>query len=647
MLDLVASVLAAPAWDDPRLTFTLALSAGVVAQALAHHLRLPGIVVFLSMGVLLGPDVANLVRPNTLGSGLDTLIGLAVAVILFEGGLNLNIGRLRRQATTIRRLVTIGVLITAFGGAVAARFIMGWSWELALLFGTLVVVTGPTVIQPLLRRIRVIPRVRTVLEAEAVLIDPIGAILAVVTLEVLLSTTAESAAMELLGLPSRLVVGALLGAAGGFAIGFVLRWEGIVPDEIRNVFTLALVLALFGVSEAILPETGVLAAPVAGIVVGNMRTRVYDELMEFKEELTIMLVAMLFVLLAADVRVDEAVQLGWPAIATIGLLMFVVRPADVAVCTAGSDLSLRERAFIGWLGPRGIVAAAIASLFAQELENAGMAGGDALRALVFLLIAITVLVQGLSGGALASWLGVRRRSSLGYAIVGANPLGRALARALTQAGHEAVLIDSNAQETTAAKEAGFNVVFGNANEERTLLRADIEGRRGVITVTGNEGANFLIGNRVRQMTRGPQTLVCVARGKAGVQAPHVRDAGHSVLFGRPIEIDHWMHALRAGVAEVQPWRFTGEDEDDAAEIISGRERTDAQVLGLVVSRKRGVAPIDDRTTVRQDDVVRFVVLKDQIDNVRRRLTAAGWERAGDAESAPAPEAGAHSAPLPS
>ncbi|HEX9581139.1 MAG TPA: cation:proton antiporter [Gemmatimonadales bacterium] len=636
MMSSPALQLARTAWDDPALTFAAALGAGVIAQAIAHHLRLPGIVLFLAFGLLLGPDLLGVVRPDTLGPGLRTIVGLAVAVILFEGGLNLNIRGLQRQAKTIRRLVTVGGLITAFGAAVTARAVMHWDWRTAIIFGTLVIVTGPTVVGPIIRRIRVIPRLRTILEAEGVLIDPIGAIIAVVVLEVLLATTAESAALELLGIPARLLVGLLLGIAGGFVIGLVLQRERTVPPNVRNVFTLSLVLVFYAVSDAILPGSGILAAPIAGLVVGNLPGRLPEGLMGFKEELTIMLVGLLFVLLAADVRVGEVTSLGWPAILTIAILMLVVRPVNVALCTAGSDLSRKEKAFIAWIGPRGIVAAAVASLFAQELATAGIAGGGQLRALVFLTIAVTVLVQGLSGPPLASRLGLRQRLDVGYAIVGANPLARALARALSESEPEVVLIDSNVQETTAAKDAGFNVVFGNAHDERTLQRADVEGRRGFVAVTSNEGANALLANRARELTSRPQRFVAVARGKAGVQAAQLRNAGHQILFARPVELQQWIHAFRVGTAEARTWRFTGPAEDQATELIRGRDWAEVQLLPLVLVRKRGAAPVSDRTTIRIGDEVTFAILKDQAERVRERLAAAGW--AERAAGAPAPAA---------
>jgi len=364
----------------------------------------------LAAGVLLGPDVANLVDPAGLGDGLHMIVGFAVAVILFEGGLNLQIGHLRGKAQVIRRLITIGAIITAVGGAVAAHWLMGWDWSLSIIFGTLITVTGPTVVNPIMRRIHLQPNLRTILEAEGVLIDPIGAIFAVVTLEVLLELTGAGggsrAAEELLGLPYRLGMGLLIGVTGGLTIGFLLKRRRVVPQGLENILALALVLAGFQISNALIPESGILTVAIAGIVVGNMGIALHRDLLEFKEQLTTLLIGLLFVLLAADVRLADVLALGWPGVATVAALMFVVRPADVAFSTAGSELNGRERAFLAWLAPRGIVAFSVSSLFAERLTAAGFAGGVELGALVFLVIGVTVLIQGGLAAPVASVLGV-------------------------------------------------------------------------------------------------------------------------------------------------------------------------------------------------------------------------------------------------
>lgn len=608
---------------DPALTFSLALAAGMLAQVAAHHLRIPGIVLLLLAGVLLGPDVASIIHPETLGHGLDVLVGLAVAVVLFEGGLNLNLSRLRREALSIRRLITVGALITAAGGTLGARWLMGWEWQIAILFGTLVIVTGPTVITPLLRRIRIRRNVSTILEAEGVLIDPVGAITAVVALEIILDFETRVHAAGLLGLPGRLILGAVLGLVGGLLIGVLIRHDDWVPDGLENVFTLALVLGLFATSNAILPESGIMAAVVAGMVVGNMKTGLGPSLREFKETLTVLLVGLLFVLLAADVRLAEVAALGWAGVLTVLALMLVVRPLAVAASTAGSGLSVRERAFIAWLGPRGIVAAAVASLFAQALAEAEIPGGAELRAMVFLVIAVTVVVQGLSSGWVASMLGVRRPPA-GYAIVGANALGRALARVLTEGGEPSVLIDSNAHNVRAAEEEGCRVIFGNANDEGRLARADVDGRLGFLSVTPNEGVNLLLARRVREHFSTPRAAVTLHRTKAGVQEEQVHEAGIRVLFGAPIDIGAWTQRLDDGDAAVERWRFAGTEETEVPGC-----RTEpgplSGVLPLALTRADRIRPVDDSMRVRPDDVVTFAVGGAGADAARDALRAAHWE----------------------
>src|SRR5690606_21293810 len=321
---------------NAALTFAIALVAGVIVQSLAQHLRIPGIVLLLLTGAALGPEALGLVHPDALGDGLELLVGFSVAVILFEGGLNLNLARIRREAKTIRRLITLGAAVSLIGGTLAAHYILGWECRVAVLFGSLITVTGPTVTLPLLRRIRVARNVATILEAEAVLIDPIGAIVAVVALEVVLATTAQAAAFGLLGIPARLFTGALIGTAGGIAIGLLLRYGRLVPTGFENIVALSLILVLYALSNDAVPESGILAATVAGLVVGNMRTRLQRELREFKEQLTVLLVGLLFILLAADVRLAEVTGLGWGGVLTVLLVMFVIRPVGVALCTLGS-----------------------------------------------------------------------------------------------------------------------------------------------------------------------------------------------------------------------------------------------------------------------------------------------------------------------
>lgn len=607
------------AFADPALTVAIALASGMLAQALARHLKIPGIVLLLGMGILLGPDGLGAVRPGALGESLHTLVGFAVAVILFEGGMNLSLSRLRKEVRSIRQLITLGALVTAVGGTLAAHLILGWDWTLSVLFGTLVMVTGPTVINPLLRRIKVKERVATVLEAEGILVDAIGAIVAVVTLEVVLSPAPLSVAGGAWHLLSRLAFGALFGAAVGFGLAVLLRSERMVPEGLENVFTLSFAIALFQVSNAIVPETGILAVIVGGIVVGNSRSHALGTLREFKEQLTILLLGMLFVLLAADVRLAQVHSLGWAGLGTVLALMLMVRPLNILAGTLGSDLSWREKTLLSWLAPRGIVAAAVSSLFAQTLDAEGIAGGDQLRAMVFLVIAVTVVVQGLTGGLVASWLGLRRPSNNGYAILGANDLARAMGRALRDGGEEVVLIDANQDACRTAEEEGFQVLCGSGLEPGIQEKAALDTRAGCLGITPNEEVNLLFTRRARQDFKVSRAWVAVRRGHLSVTEEIVRGLGGHMLFGKPTDLLAWTHRLERGEARLESWRSEAPDGDPIAPDLAG-------FLSLAVVRGKKIFPMDESVIFRRGDRVYAVVMSTQREEMESWLGRSSWER---------------------
>lgn len=605
------------------LTLALALGAGMVVQALARHLRIPGIVLLLATGVALGPDGLGIIQPHDLGVGLETIVTMSVAVILFEGGLALDISRLRGEARPIRRLVTIGGLVTALGGTLAVRFIMGWDWRLAILFGTLVIVTGPTVITPLLRRFKVQRNLDTILAAEGVLIDPIGVIIAVVALEVVLTTGGSAAAEGLLGLPYRIGVGVVIGAVGGLVLSLLLARRRLVPEGLENVFTLGLVLALVAVSDAIVSESGIVAAVVSGMVVGNMKPRSMRDLQEFKEQLSVMLIGLLFVLLAADVRVADVLALGWPGLTTVILLIVLVRPLDVAVSTVGTSLNGRERAFLGWMAPRGIVAAAAASLFAQELARNGLAGGEQLRALVFLVIGVTVTVAGLTGGLAASLLGVRRPMGRGYAIAGANPIGCALGSALVAAGEDIVVVDQNRALCRNARAAGLTVVNGNLNDEETLVAADVETRYGFVALTPSEGVNLLLAGRIGEEFRLPRVYVAISPGGA-VDATHVSEYEKHLLFGSEVDLELWIHRFNRGKVAIESWRLETTPDPAPTEDGAPRETRPRHALALVRVRGKRAQPVDEDTRYREGDVVQLALATDYAAEAKEWLRGLGW-----------------------
>lgn len=577
------------------LTVGLALAAGMLAQIIARHLRIPGIVLLLATGVLLGPEVAGLLHPETLGGGMQILVGFAVAVILFEGGLVLDIRHLRKQGKAIRRIVTLGSLITATGGTLAVKLILGWTWPISLLFGTLVIVTGPTVVTPLLRRIGVNRRVATVLEAEGVFGDAIGAILAVVTLQVIVQP--HVGVLDGLGTAfATLGVGSVIGAAGGFLIAGLLKVEGLVPEGLETVTTLCIVLGLFQFSDAVMHESGIAAAIMAGLVVGNVESHVSSELKEFKEQLTVMFIALLFVLLAAAVKLSDVFALGWGGVAVVGVLMLVVRPANVFGSTFGTDLTRNEKVFMSWLAPRGIVAAAVSSLFAQKLQAAGVEGGIALQALVFLVITTTVVLQGLSGGLLARALKLARPRDNGFVVLSAGPLARAICAPLRDAGEDLVLIDTNAEECHAAEQAGFRVFFGSALKDSIQLRAEIGSRRGIIALTPSDSTNLLFAKTARKQHKVSSAWMTMhPRGRVTPDMAH--GVGARVFAGRPVLVDRWNAALTRGLAQVEAWRLGKFKE---------LPTPPSGVLMLLAGKGR-LTPVDDQNRPRAGDTLWILV----------------------------------------
>ncbi|HVS14933.1 MAG TPA: cation:proton antiporter [Thermoanaerobaculia bacterium] len=607
---------------DAALTVALGLVLGTLGQALARHLRIPGIVVLLALGVVVGPDLLGALQPGALGEGLQILIGFAVSIILFEGAMCLDIRQLRREAVSIRRIVTWGAAVTALGATVVVRLVLGWEWTPSILFGTLVIVTGPTVVNPLLRRIRVERKVSTVLEAEGIFGDAVGAIVAVVALEVLLAPSGETFALGFGDLLMRFGIGTAVGVAAGLLMVGSLRVEGLVPEGLENIFSLTLVLLTFQVSNGLSHESGIVAVIVAGLLVGNVRLERIEDLREFKEQLTVMFIGLLFVLLAADVRLADVRALGGRGLIAVALLMLVVRPLNVAIGTLGGGLTLRQKAFLAWMAPRGIVAAAVASLFALRLDEAGIAGGIELRALVFLTIAVTVLVAGLTGGPMAYFTGVRAKRPGGVVILGANAIGLALGEVCRTAGRAVVFIDANPNACSAAEESGFQVLYGSGLNEHVLGRAALPDRDAALAVTTNEGVNFAFGRRVRSEARRVEVLIALRRGQRSVTPEMVERMGGSVLFGAPRDLVRWIRRLERDEAVLQVFCWIG---DEAAIGAAADPRTsDGALLPLAFLRKRQLRwPVAD-SRVRAGDLLSAMVFRAREEEVLAAMSKAGW-----------------------
>jgi NhaP-type Na+/H+ or K+/H+ antiporter len=618
----------------PALTLVLALAVGVVAQSLARHVRVPGIVLLLLAGVALGPDGLGWVQPLSLGTGLFAIVDLAVAVILFEGGLNLQISRLRREQAPIRRLVTVGALVTLLGGALAVNTLFDWSWTQSLLFGSLVVVTGPTVVGPLVESLRLRTRVATVLEAEGVLIDPIGAIVAVVMLGVALSPDDVSLQSGAFDLVSRLAFGTAAGGLAGVVLAGLLRARRVVPEGHENIFVLASVLLLSQGCDAWVPHSGILAVTIAGVVVGNLRTPVDRDLREFKDQLSVLLIGLLFVLLAAVVRLEDVAALGWPGLGVVGALVFAIRPLNVWLCTAGSDLSGRERWLIAWIAPRGIIAAAVASVAAGALTNEGIDGGRELLALVFLTIAGTVVLAGLTAAPIASLLGQRLPGRDTTAILGAQGLGLELAIALRESGTPIVFLDSNPRNCRTAEEAGFPVVYGNAVQERTLLRVRPHRVRLAIGLTPNQMLNSVFVSRARERFRVPEGYVAVSNPDSGLVGDLVENQEVSVLFDGPHDVERWDVRWRHGTTEVEKWSYTASAQAEATDSkLDEASRTGECFAILTIGRGEKVSPMHATFKLQPGDVASVIIHVPEREEAWAQLRSMGWEPHPEAEAA--------------
>ena len=378
---------------------------GAAARLLAATSGLPGVVLLLLSGLLIGRSGLGWVEPLDLGSGLGTVVGLLVSLVLFDGGLNLRLPGDTIKAT-VQRIAALRLLISLGGGLLAAHWLAGLSWSLAAVFSAIVLATGPTVVTPLVRQIRLAPPLGEVLEAEGLVLEPIGAVLALLLLELALGNL-HGWREVMLGLLYRLGGGVLIGASVGWLLSELLR--RLNPDQLNGLplqLSLGLLFLMYGVSEWLLPESALPAAVAAGIVVGRRSGPHSAELDGLIQELAQLAITMLFPLLAADVSWAELSPLGWGGILCVLSLMLVVRPLGVGVATIGLPFKLEQRLFLGWLAPRGIVTAAVASLFAIRLEQAGILGAGRLQGLVFLTILMTVGLQGLTAQPLARALGL-------------------------------------------------------------------------------------------------------------------------------------------------------------------------------------------------------------------------------------------------
>jgi NhaP-type Na+/H+ or K+/H+ antiporter len=480
-------------------TITIVVLLGIGAQWIAWRLRVPSILLLLLAGFIAGPltgwwgATERWVDPDALlGELFMPLVALSVGMILFEGGLTLKFNELGAIGKVVRNLISVGALTTWILAGASAHFILGWTPALATLFGAILVVTGPTVILPLLRHVQPTRQIGSTLKWEGILIDPIGALLALLVFEAILARDlANVPQLAVVGFAKTVVIGVGLSwiSAGVLVALFKRHW---VPDYLQNPVALMGVITMFTLSHWLQPESGLLTVTLMGIVLANQKKVAIRHIIEFKENLRVLLLSVLFILLAAQLKVEDILRLDYKKSAIfLAALFLVVRPVSVWVSTLRSGLSWQERLFLAWMAPRGIVAAAVASIFALRLAEEGHADAETMVPLTFLVIISTVTVYGLTCGPLARRLKLSKPNPQGVLIVGAHLLARRIGAALQKEGYQVLLVDMNRKNLSAARMEGLPTYYGSILSEHVGEEIDLGGIGRLLALTPNREVNSL------------------------------------------------------------------------------------------------------------------------------------------------------------
>ncbi|NND65370.1 MAG: sodium:proton antiporter [Gammaproteobacteria bacterium] len=469
------------------------IATGVGVQWLAYRWRMPAIVLLVLAGLVIGPFTGWLEPEALLGETFRPFVSLCVAVILFEGGLNLHFHELKVAASGVKRLVYVGAPLAWVLASLAAHFVGGLAWPVSLVFGAIMVVTGPTVIMPMLRQAQLNRRTASYFKWEGIVNDPIGALLAVLVFQYFVFASEQGSGLGALvsGVGWALVSGALLGGFGGWLTAQALQ-RGWIPEYLKSPVLLSLVLVVYELSNLLQHEAGLLAVTIMGLVIGNTQLPGIHDMKRFKEYITVMLVAVVFVLLTADLDIGQWSQLNWRGIALLVMILFIVRPATVLLATYKADMDWRDRVLLAWIAPRGIVAAATAGVMGPRMVEAGYEGAEKLLPLVFAVILLTVVLHGMTLGPIARRMQLSSGRRDRVLIVGASPWSIELAQKLQEIEVDVLLADSSWHNLRAARVAGVPVFYGDILS--SFAEESVEtGQIGlVLSATSNDAYNALV-----------------------------------------------------------------------------------------------------------------------------------------------------------
>jgi len=478
---------------------------GILAQWFAWKFKIPAILPLILIGLFVGPIASEFLSNDGTkwiepiwngeeglfpGQSLFYFVSLAISIILFEGGLTLKTNEIKNVGSVITKLITIGSLVTFFLAGLAVHYIFNLSWEISYLFSALIIVTGPTVITPILRHIPLKKDVSAVLKWEGILIDPIGALVAVLVFEFIsVEDGGEFTKTAFIEFGKIVLFGSTFGFTFAHALNFSINRKWI-PHYLLNVVALASVLAVFVLSDSFAHESGLLAVVVMGMVLGNSNSPYLKELLYFKESLSVLLISILFILLAASINIEDLLLIyNWNTAILFALVVFVIRPIGVFLSAHKSSLKTNEKLFISWVGPRGIVAAGIASLFGLKLARSGVPGAEYITPLVFMIVLGTVLLNATTARLFAKMVGVFLTKSNGVLIVGASEVSRIIGKYLENNGRHVVLIDSNHVNIEKAQKIGLEALNTNIYSEKLTDNIELNDIGYLMALTGNSDIN--------------------------------------------------------------------------------------------------------------------------------------------------------------
>lgn len=484
---------------------------GILSQWIAWRIKVPAILPLILTGLLVGPLstlwlngekwLNPIYNPETAkglfpGQTLFYFVSLSIGIILFEGGLTLKRSEIRGVGPAIGKLISLGSLITFIGAGLAAKFILNIPWTIAFLFSALIIVTGPTVIAPILRNIPLKKNIATVLKWEGILIDPIGALVAVLVFEFIRTTGGDNFTIHALSQFGKiLVIGFLLGTVAAYGLYQMIKRKWI-PHYLLNLFTLALVIGVFVGSDTLVHESGLLTVVVMGMVLGNMDVPNLKEILEFKEALSILLISILFILLSANINmVDLKLLMELKYLLLFLVVILIIRPLAVFASTTNCDLTQKDKLFISWVGPRGIVAAGIASLFGLKLVEEGVPHAEIITPLVFMIVLGTVLLNATTAALVAKGLKVTLDKSNAILMVGAHKASRLLAKFLIDNGRQVVLVDNNFTNIEIAKGAGIPAYHGNIYTEDLIDNIELNNVGYLMAMTSSYDVNKYVLDR--------------------------------------------------------------------------------------------------------------------------------------------------------